>query len=96
MEGTSLYTGLVEPICAVNSKHPELVFMPAMVHLLNTLALQAWPQYQFVIPTINLGIITPAGQFFKSSSVETAFEYFKGMGLSDTVSPHMKNADGRH
>lgn len=95
MTGTSIYDGLVKPICDVNSRYPEFIFMPAMVHLLNTIALRIWPVYRYLIPTVFLGLISPYGRFFKSSSCEDAFDYFKRMGLSTMASSQLQNSDGQ-
>src|SRR4029077_10351921 len=38
MKGTSIYDGFIEPICAVNTRFPEFMFMPCITLMLNYLA----------------------------------------------------------
>jgi hypothetical protein len=87
MTGTSLFEGLVKPVVETSSKYPELVFMPGVVMLLNAVASQVHIKGHHFMPTLNLGLITPYGQYFKSSSMEIAQKYF-GPGLVDTSKRH--------
>ncbi|MGH2507244.1 MAG: bifunctional DNA primase/polymerase [Ktedonobacteraceae bacterium] len=95
MPNTSIYEGLVKPICEQNCRYPELVFMPALVTLMNYIGGRVYSEYNTSSPTVYLGLISPFGKFFKSSSAEDGFDYFKLAGLTDFASPHLKNADGK-
>lgn len=95
MEGTSLYEGLVKPVCAVNSRYPEFMFMPAMVLLLNYLGTKVRIEYKNIIPSIFLALIGKRGQVIKSSSVEDAIEFLRYAGIVDHGGPQIKNADGK-
>jgi hypothetical protein len=95
MVGTSLYENLAKPVSEVNSKWPELVWMPAVQLMMN--ALQGHVKIQHVNTNLNLflGLVSPPGKFFKSSSCELAQEYFKLAGLTDTYRTSMRNSEGR-
>jgi hypothetical protein len=95
MEGTSLYEGLAKPAATVSSKYPGMIFMPAVLMMMNYLSNQVRRKNCPHVSNMYLGIISPYGKFFKSSSCELAHEYFKFMGLSERYRPSMKNAEGK-
>ena len=82
MEGTSLYENLVKPAIAASDKHPELIFMPAVLMFLNYISGRVHIKGHTRNPNLFLGIISPYGQFFKSSSCKVAQDYFKLMGCA--------------
>jgi hypothetical protein len=94
MNGTSLYEGLAKPISDVNSKFPELIWLPAVQVLMNHLhnRVKIHGQRKTNVNMI-LGIISPPGQFFKSSSCEAGHEYFEHMGLIARLNPTLRNAE---
>ncbi len=67
LEGTSLYGGLVKPAIASSSKHAEFIAMPAIQMMMNYLSgrVRIGQHTNF---NIFVGLISPYGQFFKSSS----------------------------
>jgi hypothetical protein len=91
MEGTSLYTGLAKPISDVNSKYPELIWVPAVQLMLNFLHnkvhVTAGKEQIKVTMNMFLGEISDPGKFFKSSSCEVAQEYYQPIGLMVRYSP---------
>lgn len=105
MKGTSIYEGLVKPVCEVNSRYPEFMFMPALLMLMNYIGCRVHiaenqtiggePIRKNLIPSLFLVMIGRKGKVIKSSSAEDAIEYFRMAGLADWASPHMKNADGK-
>ncbi len=82
MEGTSLYENLVKPAIAASDKHPELIFMPAVLMFLNYISGRVHIKGHTRNPNLFLGIISPYGQFFKSSSCKAAQGFFKLMGCA--------------
>lgn len=95
IEGTSLYEGLVKPVCDKNSRYPEFMFMPAFALLLNTIGVRVRVEYKSIIPSIFMVSIGAKGRVIKSSSVEDSIEYFRTAGLMEYATPHTKNADGK-
>jgi hypothetical protein len=95
MEGTSLYEGLAKPVCDVNSKFPELVWLPAVQLMLNYLHNKVNIDGMRVNVNMFLGIISEPGKFFKSSSCRLAHEYFQQMGLLSNLNPLLRNAEGK-
>jgi hypothetical protein len=92
MRGTSLYENLVAPAVANSSKHAELIWMPAVQLFLNSIATRVHLQGRITFtPNLFLGVISPYGKFFKSSSCELAQSYFQVMDLADKYSPNLKN-----
>lgn len=94
LSGTSIYEGLVEPFCSVNSRYAEYLFLPAMTILLNCLGTKVRIKHKALIPSIFLVLIGKRGEVIKSSSVESAIEYFEGIGLVGG-SGSVNNAEGR-
>jgi hypothetical protein len=95
MVGTSLYEGLVQPVVENSSKHAEFVFMPAVQTMLNYLSGKVTVAMQDTNLNLYIGLISPPGKFFKSSSCTLAHEYFKSIGLAIKYSKSLPSADGR-
>jgi hypothetical protein len=95
MKGTSLYDGLVAPVCAVNSRYPEFMFMPAMVVMLNYLALKVQIiGKESLIPSFYMVSIGRKGRVIKSSSVNDAIKYLSVVGIVKYAGG-LKNAEGK-
>jgi hypothetical protein len=82
MKNTSIYEGLINPVCAVNSNYPEFMFIPAVLLLLNYLGTKVQIEQAKIVPSLFLTVIG-SGRTFKSSSVQQAVEYFRSMGIAD-------------
>ncbi len=95
MEGTTLYEGLVKPVVENSSKHAELVFMSAVQMLLNYCHNKVRVEMQDVNMNLYIGIVTPPGKFFKSSSCTVSHDFFKLMGLSGKDIRNLPAAEGR-
>jgi hypothetical protein len=95
MKGTSVYDGLIEPICRVNSRYPEFMFMPAVALMLNYIALKVRVEYKNVIPSFYMVLIGQKGRVIKSSSVADVIGYLHTAGLVDDASPSIRNAGGK-
>lgn len=95
MVGTSIYDGLVKPFCEVNSRYEEYMFMPAMALLLNYVANKVRVEQKQLIPSLFMVLIGRKGKIIKSSSVESAVEYFKFAGMVDHGNTAMENANGK-
>jgi hypothetical protein len=91
MHGTSLYTGLIEPALQTSSKHGEFIMMPSVLMMLNYLSGRVRVGFHKNL-NIFVGLISPYGQFFKSSSCTLAQQYFESMGLCLEYSKSMKAA----
>ncbi len=96
MAGTSLDDGLVRPATEHSQKYPELIFIPAMQLHLNALALHVHLKDKpRAVPNMFVGVITPYGQYFKSTCCELGHAYFSYMGSAAKYSRDIKNADGK-
>lgn len=95
MDGTSIGEGLVKPTCAVNSRYPEFMFMPAMVLLLNYVALKVRVESKQVLPSFYMVSIGRKGRVIKSSSVQDAINYLSTAGLVKHGSGAIRNAEGK-
>jgi hypothetical protein len=93
--GTSVYEGLVKPICDVNSREPEFIFVPAVVLLLNYVANKVRVKHKQLIPSLFMVSIAKPARTFKSACVNSAIEYFKHAGMVDNGDCAMENANGR-
>ena len=99
MEGTSIYTNFVKPVCDVNSRIPYFMWLPAMIILLNYIG----PKIKMAAPvaprpfrgSIYSVLIGKKGRSLKSSSVEDAFQYFEYIGVKQNAGRDMKNSEGR-
>ena len=95
MKGTSIYDGLIAPICAKNSRYPEFMFMPAVTLMLNYLANKVRIEYKNIIPSFYLVNIGRKGRVIKSSSVKDVVEYLHHAGIVDDAGPQTRSADGK-
>lgn len=93
--GTTIGTGLVDPVVNTSSKHAEFLFLPAVQIMMNYLAGNVRIAFQEAKLNMFVGLISPYGQYFKSSSCSLAREYFKLVGVSNTYTRATKNAEGR-
>jgi len=95
-ESTSIYKGLVKPICDANSSRiPEFLFMPAVVFYLNYLGTKvriAAKDYSLALFLIMIG---RRGQTKKSSSALNAVQYFQAMGCVGYGQQSTDNANSR-
>lgn len=95
MNGTSIYNGLVKPICDLNCRYEEFMFMPAMALLLNYVGTKIKVQGKGIIPSIYMVIIGKRGETMKSASVEDAINYFTFAGTAQHAGQSAKNAEGK-
>ena len=95
MKGTSLHEGLAKPVSVVNSRFPELIWMPAVQLFLNHLHSKVSIRGMRLNVNMFLGIISSPGKFFKSSSCRLAHEYFGHMGLAANLTPVLRNSEGK-
>jgi Bifunctional DNA primase/polymerase, N-terminal/Primase C terminal 1 (PriCT-1) len=95
IEGTTIGEGFAKPILASSSKHAEFLFMPAVQLMVNYLSGRVRVKNQTVNLNMFLGLISPYGKFFKSTSCELAHEYFKQAGMSTTYTSSLGSADGK-
>lgn len=95
MKGTSLYDGLIAPVCSKNSRYPEFMFMPAVALMLNYLGNKVRIEYKNITPSFYMISIGRKGRVIKSSSVKDAMEYLHHAGLVDDAGPHTRNAEGK-
>ena len=95
MNETSIYEGFVKPVCEVNSRYPEFMWMPAMVILMNYLALKVNVNKKRLIPSFFLINIGMKGRLHKSASVEDAIRFFSCMGVCDNGGMTVRNAEGK-
>jgi len=95
LKGTSLYEGLAKPVADVNSKYPELIWLPAVQLMLNYLHNKVSISGMRLNVNMFLGIISSPGKFFKSSSCRLAHEYFGHMGLAVNLTPSLRNSEGK-
>jgi hypothetical protein len=95
MDGTSIGEGLVKPVCAVNSRYPEFMFMPAYVVLLNYLANKVNIEGKRLTPSFYMVSIGKKGRVIKSSSANDAIQYLQTAGIVDYAGPNTRNAEGK-
>ena len=95
MQGTSIYEGFVKPYCAVNSRIPEFMFMPALICMLNYLGAKVRIEMKDFPLSLYMVVIGRRGDTCKSSSVRAAFDYFESIGTLEQASANMTNAEGR-
>lgn len=94
LHGTTLFQGLVKPAVETSSKYAQLIYMPAIQIMLNHLFGRIRIKNQNVNLNMYLGLISPYGQFFKSSCCELAQKYFEFAGILESYKPSMRNANG--
>jgi hypothetical protein len=95
IKGTSIYDGLVAPTLENSSKHAEFIFVPAMQMMLNYLSHKVELGLSPANLNLFVGLISPYGQFFKSSSCTLAMDYFKFIGVLSSATKRIKSADDR-
>jgi hypothetical protein len=95
LKGTSIYDGLVEPAIQSSSKHAEFIMLPAIQMMLNFLSGHVTVGFNKTNHNIFLGLISPYGEFFKSSSCKLAQDYFKMAGCSATYGRDTNMAEGK-
>jgi len=94
MHGTSVYEGLAKPICDVNSRYPEFMFMPAYVTMLNYLDGKVRIKGKNNPLSIFLVMIGRKGRVIKSSSAQDAIKYLGTAGIV-AEGAHVSNSEGR-
>lgn len=80
IQGTSIWQGLVEPALKSSSKHAEFLAVPAIQMMLNYLSGKVKVGLGNTNHNLFVGLISPYGEFFKSSSCALAMQYFHLMG----------------
>jgi hypothetical protein len=95
MNGTSLYEGLVKPVCDVNSRIPYFMFLPAAAIMMNYLGNKIRVEQRNQIPSFFMVLIGEKGRAIKSSSVEDAIEYLNVAGFAHHASGETRNAEGK-
>jgi hypothetical protein len=95
MKGTSLYEGLVKPVCAVNSRIPHFMFLPAVALMMNYLGNKVRVEQRNQIPSFFMVLIGEKGRAIKSSSVEDAIEYLNVAGCVRHAGGETRNAEGQ-
>jgi hypothetical protein len=86
VDQTSVWKGLVEPAMATSSKHGEFIFMPAMQMIMNYLSGKVGIKMHTTRMNMFVGLISPYGQFFKSSSCKLAHDYCRWMNIGAVLS----------
>jgi len=95
MKGTSLYEGFVRPVCAVNSRIPYFMFVPAAALMMNYLGNKVKVEQRNQIPSFFIVLIGEKGRAIKSSSVEDAIEYLQVAQIIEHAGNDTKNAGGK-
>jgi hypothetical protein len=95
MNGTSLYEGLVKPVCDVNSRIPHFMFLPAAAIMMNYLGNKIRVEQRNQIPSFFMVLIGEKGRAIKSSSVEDAIEYLNVAGFVHHAGSETRNAEGK-
>jgi hypothetical protein len=95
IDGTSIGDGLVKPVCAINSRYPEFMFMPAVTLMLNYLGTKVQIEGKRLIPSFFMIAIGRKGRVIKSSSVNDTIEYLQNARLVDHAGPTIRAAEGR-
>lgn len=95
MQNTSVYEGLVKPICDANtSRIASFMFMPAMVMMLNYLGTKVSVKMKKLNPSLYVTLIGKKGRAKKSSCINDAMDYFEAAGVLAQGMIETKNADG--
>lgn len=95
MHGTSLYEGFVKPVCAVNSRIPYFMFLPAAALMMNYLGTKIRVENRNQIPSFFMVLIGEKGRAIKSSSVEDAIEYLQTAGIMKHAGTDTPLAEGK-
>jgi len=82
MNGTSLYEGFIQPICAANTRFAEFMFMPSVTLMLNYLAFKVTIKSNpNLIPSLWVVAVGKKGRVMKSACVNDSVEYFQSIGI---------------
>ena len=95
MNGTSIYENLVKPAVETSSKYSELVFVPAMQLMMNYLSRRVYIEMHPTDLNLFVGLVSPYGEFFKSSSCTLAYDYMTVAGICGKHGKDTKNADAK-
>jgi hypothetical protein len=95
LRSTSIYDNHVKPICDVNSRIPEFVWMPAFALLLNYLGTKVSVKDKKLIPNLYIILVGEKGRTKKSSCLNDAMAYFNQIGLLQQGSRDTLNAEGK-
>lgn len=95
LKGTSIYENLIEPAVSTSQKHAEFIAMPAIQLFLNYLSGHITLGIRRMNLNIFVGLISPYGEFFKSTSCTLAQEYFNFIGMSFATGRDTKSADNK-
>lgn len=94
MEGTSIHTNFVKPVCEVNSRIPYFMWYPAMQIMMNYLTLHIHVKDKDVKGNLYSVLIGRKG-IIKSSSVDDAIRYMNAVGIADQAGIDTQNANGK-
>jgi len=95
MKGTSIYENLVRPAVETSSKYAEFIFIPAIQLFMNYLSGKVAVELQPTNMNLFVGLISPYGRFFKSTSCQLAQDYMKAAGIFLETSAKTKDTDGK-
>jgi hypothetical protein len=97
MEGTSIYENFVKPICDLNERVDYLMFLPAMIMLLNYIGPKVEVENfsEKFKGSIYAVLIGRKGKTHKSESVKDAMNYFNYAGALQHFSKDTKAAEGK-
>ncbi len=95
MNDTSIYENLVKPAVETSSKYAEFIFVPAMQMMMNYLSGKVNIELHPTNMNMFVGLVSPYGKFFKSTSCKLAHDYFHVMGLCTTSSPHVVDSGSK-
>lgn len=95
MTGTSIYENLVKPAVETSSKYAEFIFIPAMQMMMNYLSRKVQIELHPTSMNLFVGLVSPYGKFFKSSSCQLAHDYFRAMELCAEPDKATRNSDGK-
>jgi Bifunctional DNA primase/polymerase, N-terminal/Primase C terminal 1 (PriCT-1) len=107
MHGTSIYEGLVKPVCEVNSRIPYFMFLPTAALMMNYLGNKVnvvdGQKFNFDgsmrgrnhIPSFYMILIGEKGRAIKSSSVEDGIDYLSLAGAVSHASDSISSSGGK-
>src|SRR6267378_2298761 len=95
LKSCSMYDGYIKPICDVNSRYPEMMFVSGMAILLNYLGTKTYITLKGRVNGAMVNIVGRKGRVMKSSSVQDMFNYFKLVGIVDDYGPGIRNSEGK-
>ena len=95
LKGTSIYEELVAPAIATSSKHAEFIAVPAIQLFLNYVSGHITLGISRANLNIFVGLVSPFGAFFKSTSCTLVQEYFNFIGVSFGAGRDSKSADNK-